>query len=712
MTESTILLNSGINEGADLLAFGTRFFISNLYIALLIAAILISKKLLKNVLSERTQYNLWFLLFALLAVPFLPVRFSGFLDLISLVPACVHAVFTSDEVVSLHAASNTGQRTILEKPIDFAVSVSSKTPSFLNILILGIWITGIAVMIVLLIRSWKRVRTLENSALPLQNEDVRALYNSCLLEMKIKQEIPVFSTAFLKSPVTVGFIKPRIYIPLHLISDFDKTELRFMLLHELQHYRHKDALVNHLMNLAGIIYWFNPMVWYALKEMKCDREIACDASVLKMLRESEYEAYGNTLINFAEKISLTPFPFTSGIGGNMKQIRRRIVNIAHFQKRTAFTKFRSILSYLLIAAILSGFAPLLTTYASNTEQYQFDKTDRNIEALNLSSHFSGYSGSFVLYDTKTDVWKIYNEKQASIRISPNSTYKIYDALLGLENEIITPDDSLMTWNGEDYPFDAWEADHDLHSAMQNSVNWYFQTIDSTAGAETVRNFLEEIEYGNQTIGDDLEMYWTDLSLKISPIEQVEMLQKFYENEFEFSAENIQAVKDSILLSDTASGTLYGKTGTGRIDGQDVNGWFIGYYETQNTVYYFAANIQGESDTTGSSAMKITLDILEDMGIWGGVTYISHIPPSFPSKPILIYWNILNSIVQDFISQILKTSILQKSDPQFVGNQGILTDQHFTHGIHCQCNCSILIFGYLCHFRNRGTKKSRRVVAAP
>ena len=76
-----------------------------------------------------------------------------------------------------------------------------------------------------------------------------------------------------------------------------------MLLHELQHYKHKDAIASFLMNLARVIYWFNPFVWYALKEMRNDKEVACDTSVLNMLDEDTYEDYGNTLINLQKSFS-------------------------------------------------------------------------------------------------------------------------------------------------------------------------------------------------------------------------------------------------------------------------------------------------------------------------------------------------------------------------------------------------------------------------
>ena len=101
--------------------------------------------------------------------------------------------------------------------------------------------------------------------------------------MKITRNIPIYSTAFLKTPIITGIFKTRIYMPIHLISDHQKTDVRYILLHELQHYKHKDSLANYLMFLTAILYWFNPIVWYALKEMRNDREIACDTSVLKCL---------------------------------------------------------------------------------------------------------------------------------------------------------------------------------------------------------------------------------------------------------------------------------------------------------------------------------------------------------------------------------------------------------------------------------------------
>lgn len=90
-------------------------------------------------------------------------------------------------------------------------------------------------MIVLVIKSSLRLRALKKTALPLQNLEVRKLYDRCLNEMNIAGGISIYSTAFLKSPVMVGVLKPCIYLPIHLISEYKASDMRYMLLHELQH---------------------------------------------------------------------------------------------------------------------------------------------------------------------------------------------------------------------------------------------------------------------------------------------------------------------------------------------------------------------------------------------------------------------------------------------------------------------------------------------
>ncbi len=560
------------------------------------------------------QYNLWFLLLGLLVVPFLRFRLIGFPQIFSWLKNLENSV-TSNAGTTIVEAVGAYQTDTSNWMNDFTLSVNRETPSVIGYILFVIWIVGILVMIILLLKSSLYLHTLKKSALPLQNPKVRILYKQCLEEMGITKDIPIYSTAFLKSPIIVGFLKPCIYLPIHSISDYYESDMRFMLLHELQHYKHKDSLACYLMNLVGVLYWFNPLVWYALKEMRNDREVACDTSVLKMLKEDAYEDYGNTLINFAEKVSLTPFPFATRLGGNMKQMKRRIINISSYEKPTLFKKIKSMTAFTMTAALLLGLAPFISTYAADKSHYQWNSYSENISYVDLSTYFGEYEGCFVLYDLENDVWSIHDMEHATLRVSPNSTYKIYDALFGLEEGVITPDESLIVWNGESYPYEAWNADQTLQSAMSSSVNWYFQALDEQLGADSIYNYIHQVGYGNESMSDDCSTYWMESSLEISPVEQVELLTKLHNNSFDFSPENINAVKDAIRLSSLDTGTFYGKTGTGRVDGQDINGWFIGYIETADNTYFFATNIGADDGATGSYATKITRSILSDMNIW-------------------------------------------------------------------------------------------------
>lgn len=586
--------------------FMIRFFLCNVLISGIIGILLIAKRIFKNSLSSRMQYNLWFLLLGLLAVPFIPLRRMGFSQVIS---------SASNTGTAISGAIEANPSMDANWMNDFALSVNMRTSSTAGYILLGIWIVGIFAMLILLIKSRLRLRALEKSALPLQSPEVHRLYKQCLDEIKITRDIPIYSTAFLKSPIIVGLLKPCIYLPIHLISDYHESEMQYMLLHELQHYKHKDAIANFLMNLAGVVYWFNPFVWYSLREMRNDREVACDTSVLEMLEEDAYENYGDTLISFAEKVSRFPFPFAAGLGGNMKQMKRRIINIASYEKPTFAKKLKGIGSYLLIACLLFTFAPMLSVNAASKDSYQITEVDNTISYVDLSSYFGDYEGCFVLFDESDKGWKIYNEALAQKRISPDSTYKIYSALLGLEKGYITPTSNQMAWDGHEYPISAWNASQSLSTAFQNSVNWYFQSLDKTAGLEELEKFYTSIHYGNHDLSGGASSFWAESSLKISPIEQVQLLKRLYASEFDFDTENVEAVKNALLLSSTTNGSLYGKTGTGNMNGKNINGWFIGYVEASNNTYFFATNIGASEDATGSNAAEITLSILSNMNIW-------------------------------------------------------------------------------------------------
>lgn len=605
--------------------FIIRFTLDCILLSLFVIIPAALKRLLRSRLSGQMQYNLWVLLLPVLFVPFLPGP-----------PAKTVLSFLTQKLAlakrgSAPAAPLSGQTSAAQasetfgRIKDFAMPVNVRESVFPLLLFL-IWTVGMAVTAAFLFFSFIRLGRLKKSARILEEGQIFWLLHDCLDNLSIKRRIPIYLAPGLKSPVITGLFCPAIFIPAGLCHTYTPQEIRHMLLHELQHYRRKDAWINHLANIARILYWFHPAVRYWLKELRLAQEIACDTAVLALLGTDGCKDYGCTLIRFAKERSLSPSPLWNSIGGNMRQMRERILNIAEFHPLSRPQKFFQYTVLLLTAAFLFFLSPVLSAGeeirniaadSSGSDTYRFDHSGKDITYSDLSSCFGTYEGSFVLYNAGDNTWTIYNEEAARTRTSPASTYKIYDALLGLDEGIITPADSLLSWDKTAYPFPEWEADQNLDSAMKNSVNWYFQKIDAQAGNSRIRTFLKSIAYGNQATGstkaeDRPAQYWIDGTLKISPLEQVMLLERLFNGKLPAAPSSVDAVKEALCLQKDESGSLYGKTGTVKMNSQEVSGWFVGYTEIEQTPYFFATNIQGQTGAAGSRAYEITRAVLDTL----------------------------------------------------------------------------------------------------
>lgn len=434
---------------------------------------------------------------------------------------------------------------------------------------------------------------------------------SCMQELKISQQVSLYASCALASPVSYGLFRPRIIIPQDMDIVLGADDVRFIFLHELQHLKHRDAALNYISCLLQILYWFNPLVWYGFRIMQRDREIACDHSVICTVGRKRAASYGHTLIRYAEKLQQNAFlsPL-SNLGGEKSLIVQRIKEITDYKTETPARRFKSFCILSLAVILVYTASPFLTAYAA--EDSPCELSGRNVEEIDLSSYFHGNDGAFVLYDMAEDSYLIYNEELSTKRVSPNSTYKIYSALFALEEGVITPESSGRPWDGAEYRFDSWNQDQSLRTAMQNSVNWYFQGLDAQTGYAALSSYYSRISYGNCDLTAGISSYWAESSLKISPAEQTSLLAGLLQNRWGFRAENIQAVKDAMFIGSTPVGELYGKTGTGSDGTQNINGWFVGFLEDNGHVYCFAVNLPNGPDASGNAASEIAIDILNDI----------------------------------------------------------------------------------------------------
>lgn len=241
-----------------------------------------------------------------------------------------------------------------------------------------------------------------------------------------------------------------------------------------------------------------------------------------------------------------------------------------------------------------------------------------VERKDFEQYFAEYTtGTIVIYDETKDQYTVFNDLQSTNRLSPCSTFKIYNSMAGLETGVLDQKDenTVLKWNGTPSPqFPAWNRDQTLSSATKNSVVWYFQEVATRIGTEKMQGFLNKIEYGNRDISDGLTTFWLRSSLQISAREQVDLLYKLYSGKLPVSPENVMIVKKNITLSEDNDVRFMGKTGSGLQDGKWILGWFVGCVEKQGKSYFFAVNIQAPDDANGIKAREITKLILKDLDI--------------------------------------------------------------------------------------------------
>ncbi|OUP81422.1 hypothetical protein B5F07_17740 [Lachnoclostridium sp. An169] len=624
------------------MTFSIHFLLCNLVIAVLAGMLLLLKRIFKKYLTADSRYHMWYIFTAALFLPFLPESLTQNDWMQDLFYNASAALITAP-VEADHIASSTSSASASSVPslglYDLAEAVRSTDFSDFSRIFTLFWLAGCALTVLYYLLQIYRIHRIRKSGYAVTPETEPELYDlflSCRKELKIRRRVSLYTSCSLTSPVSYGLLFPTVIIPQDLDILLDPRDLRFIFLHELQHCRQKDAVLNNLSCFFQIIYWFNPLVWYCFAVMRCDRETACDHAVIRTVGKEHAAGYGYTLIRYAENLGRKSFlsPL-SLLGGEKEAVMRRIREIAGYRADTPLNKARSICILLMSALFVCTAAPFLSvrtfgaasdSYADVPAEAPGKSYEENTEYVDLSRYFHGLEGTFVLYDMTDRHFRIYNEELSTRRVSPDSTFKIYSALFALEKGIISPDSTALPWDGTEYNFDSWNRDQTLESAMQNSVNWYFQELDRLTGYSALSDYYREISYGNCNLTGGIDTYWAESSLKISPVEQVLLLADLLQNKWGFADENIRAVRDALFISETTVGKLYGKTGTGSVNGQNVNGWFVGFLENDGHMCCFAVNVQSGADTdssaagnisgstggenvSGSSAAKIALEIL-------------------------------------------------------------------------------------------------------
>ncbi len=240
---------------------------------------------------------------------------------------------------------------------------------------------------------------------------------------------------------------------------------------------------------------------------------------------------------------------------------------------------------------------------------------RSTPPINLEALFNdrGVTGTILL--TTLDGTQLFQAcpERAKMPLLPASTFKIPNSLIALEEAALTGPDEIFIWDGEVRFLDAWNQDHSMRTAFPVSCVWFYQELARRVGNEKYLLHLKQLNYGNMKTGPEISSFWLDGDLRITAEQQITFLKKLHNNELPFKVQNIQIVKDLMVVEETDDYKFRAKTGWAvRADGQHT--WWIGYVEKGDQVWFFATNIELTHNDQAKYSREITREALELIGV--------------------------------------------------------------------------------------------------
>ena len=238
------------------------------------------------------------------------------------------------------------------------------------------------------------------------------------------------------------------------------------------------------------------------------------------------------------------------------------------------------------------------------------------EAARLAEVFKahGVTGAFVLFDPTTETVHMSDEVRAKKRFIPASTFKIANALIGLDTGAVASVDQVLPYGGKPQRLKQWEQDMNLRDAIKVTNVPIFKELARRIGLERMRESVKKLGYGNMEVGDVVDLFWLDGPLEISALEQTEFLHRLVTRDLPVKVAAIDTVKQITIVENTADYTLHAKTGWYWPDdgGQQI-GWWVGWIEKDGTAYPFALNVDVNSDADAAKRIPIGRECLQALG---------------------------------------------------------------------------------------------------
>ncbi|MEH2935012.1 M56 family metallopeptidase [Acutalibacter sp. JLR.KK004] len=384
--------------------------------SLLILALLLGKRFLKDKISRQWQYYIWLIVLLRLLLPFGPE--------VSLMGKAYQAVDQAiSQTVPLPPQQNAPGYNLApavgaeqhNEPVNSPADDITTAHQFQDIgvlLINHIWLVWLVAALGFLIRKITIyqgfVRYIKAGLTPVS--DIQRLNELSIVaeQLGIKKPIELCVNPLVSSPLLIGFFHPCVVLP---SADIPEKDFRYIVLHELTHYKRRDMFYKWLVQITVCLHWFNPLVHLMSREITKACEFSCDEAVLAKMGSSNAQDYGKTLLD--AMVAVGRYKENLGavtLSENKELLKERLGAIMKFKKKS---KAIQLLTGMLTLCIVfsAAFVGIYPTAAAADVPNSIN-TEKSVPPLFDNSQTADNSSEMETLDFKgTSYYLVYNEAQ-------------------------------------------------------------------------------------------------------------------------------------------------------------------------------------------------------------------------------------------------------------------------------------------------------------
>ena len=248
------------------------------------------------------------------------------------------------------------------------------------------------------------------------------------VQLGIKKKIQIFLSNHVTTPLTIGFLKPIILIPVASINHLTTDQLEAVLLHELAHIKRYDYLANMILSVVEISLFFNPFTQLLSKNIRKERENSCDDWVLQF----QYNAtvYAEALLRIAY-LQTTP-AFAMAAAGKQNDLLVRVKRMID-KKENRFNYRKQLLAFLIVTGILSSVAWLNPVTRHTEKQNTASLTAKKLSINRIQSYTAEPLVVSVTNPLFNPVFFLSKPLQAEIKKNIASAQKEMEAAVALSD---------------------------------------------------------------------------------------------------------------------------------------------------------------------------------------------------------------------------------------------------------------------------------------